>query len=177
MTHCFKADISISPTESSYYSPAKKMVIHCDCLGHGEDELANTNRAGKYPISFKACVQLQKCSTTVVSRQTRATMSKHRLEDTLTSAISHYCSNQTACGCSLPSCTHIHCTFCKSYFPFLFRKPSVVSLKRRAVTTCEQFPPSTSAFQVNGKKKKTFSDCKCHVSISPVSAHTPSVVV
>uniref|UniRef100_A0A3B5KHB6 SH2 domain-containing protein n=1 Tax=Takifugu rubripes TaxID=31033 RepID=A0A3B5KHB6_TAKRU len=31
--------------------------------------------------------------------------------------------NQTACGCSLPSCIRIHRTFCKSYFPFLSRKP------------------------------------------------------
>lgn len=110
-------------------------------------------------------------------------MSKHRLEETLTSHISHYCSHQTACGCSLPSCRHIHCTFCKSCtFRFSSGSPRSSLWSERAVTTCEQFPPSTSAFQVDGKKKKKqktepLVDCKCHVSISPVSAHTPSVTV
>lgn len=109
----------------------------------------------------------------------RATMSKHRVRrHTLTSSISHYCSNQTACGCSLPSCMHIYCTFCKSYtFRFSSGSPRSSLWSEWAVTTCAQFPPSTSAFQVDGKKKKNFGDCKCHVSISPVSAHTPSVIV
>lgn len=102
---------------------------------------------------------------------------EHELEDTLTSAISHYRSNQTACGCSLSSCIHIHCTFCNLTFRFSSGSPWSSLWSERAVTTCEQFPPSTSAFQVNGKKKKNFGDCKCHVSISPVLAHTPSVIV
>lgn len=80
---------------------------------------------------------------------------EHELEDTLTSAISHYRSNQTACGCSLSSCIHIHCTFCNLTFRFSSGSPWSSLWSERAVTTCEQFPPSTSAFQVNGKKKKT----------------------